>query len=87
LYRLKNGFQSKEWDVIHNVLRGSEYAFDRYIDTEVIRHITAAKKRVNYMTMDPSPLSSAIKSARIYNGMGFCWRNPLGPIPMLVFIR
>jgi len=70
-YRLKNGFQSKEWDVIHNVLRRSEYAFDRYIDTEVIRHITAAKKRVNYMTMDPSPLSSGVKSARIYNGMGF----------------
>jgi hypothetical protein len=36
LYRLKNGFKSKEWDVIHNVLRRSEYAFDRYMDTEVI---------------------------------------------------
>jgi hypothetical protein len=71
LYRLKNGFQSKEWDVIHNDLRRSEYAFDRYMDTEVIRHITAAKKRVNYRTMDPSPLSSGVKSARIYNGMGF----------------
>jgi hypothetical protein len=70
-YRLKNGFQSKEWDVIHNVLRRSEYIFDRYMDTEVIQHITAAKKRVNYRTMDPLPLSSGVKSARIYNGMGF----------------
>jgi len=71
LYRLKNGFQSKEWDVIHNVLRRAEYAFDRYMDTEVIQHITAAKKRVNYRTMEPSPLSSGLKSTRIYNGMGF----------------
>jgi hypothetical protein len=71
-FRLKNGFQSKEWDVIHNVLRRSEYAFDRYMDTEVIRHITAAKKCVNYRTMDPSPFSGGVKSAsRIYNGMGF----------------
>ncbi len=70
-YRLKNGLQSKEWDVIHNVLRRPEYAFDRYMDTEVIQHITAAKQRVNYRTMDPLPLSSGIKSARIYNGMGF----------------
>jgi hypothetical protein len=70
-YRLKNRFQSKEWDAIHNVLRRSEYAFDRYMDTEVIQHITAAKKHVNYRTMDPSPLSSGVKSATIYNGMGF----------------
>ena len=70
-FRLKNGFQSKEGDVIHNVLRRLEYAFDRYMDTEVIRHITAAKKHVNYRTMDPSPFSSGVKSARIYNGMGF----------------
>ncbi len=70
LYRLKNGFQSKEWDVIHNVLRRSEYAFDRYMDTEVIRHFTAANKCVNYRTMDQLPFSSGIKSARIYNGMG-----------------
>jgi hypothetical protein len=70
-YRLKNGFQSKEWDVIHNILRRSEYAFDRYMDTKVIQHITAAKKRVNYRAMDLLPLSSGVKSARIYNGMGF----------------
>lgn len=70
-YRLKNGLQSKEWDVIHNILRRAEHAFERYMDTEVIQHITAAKQRVNYRTMDPSPFSSGVKSARIYNGMGF----------------
>ncbi len=70
-YRLKNGFQSKEWDVIHNVLRRSEYAFDRYMDTEVIQHITAAKQRVNYRTMEPLLQSSGVKLGRIYNGMGF----------------
>ncbi len=41
------------------------------MDTEVIQHIAAAKKRVNYRTMDLLPLSSGIKSARIYNGMDF----------------
>ena len=71
LYRLKHGCSSTDWDAIHNTLRRGEYAFDRYVDTEVIRHVTAAKERVGFRTMEPSSLSQDAKSARIYNGMGF----------------
>jgi len=71
LYRLKNGLPSKEWDLLHNVLKRGEYAFDRYMDTEVIQHITSAKSRVHFKTMEPSPSSSSKKQARYYNGLGF----------------
>jgi hypothetical protein len=72
LYRLKNGLPSKEWDLLHKVLKRAEYAFDRYIDTEVIRHITSARSRVHFKTMVPSPSSSSSKKhARYYNGLGF----------------
>jgi hypothetical protein len=36
LYRLKYRFPSKEWDSIHRVLKHAEYAFDRYMDTDII---------------------------------------------------
>ena len=71
LYRLKNGLPSKEWDLLHKVLKRGEYAFDRYMDTEVIQHITSAKSRVHFKTMEPSPSSSSKKQARYYNGLGF----------------
>jgi hypothetical protein len=71
LYRLKNGFQSHEWDSLHKLLKRGEYAFDKYIDTDVIRHISCAKSRVNFKTMEPSPSSSNKKTARYYNGLGF----------------
>ena len=58
LYRLKHGLPSKEWDLLHRVLKRAEYAFDRYMDTNVIRHISSAKSRVNFKTMGPSPSSS-----------------------------
>jgi hypothetical protein len=71
LYRLKNGLPTKEWDLLHKVLKRSEYAFDGYMDTEVIRHITSARSRVHFKTMVPSPSSSSKKDARYYNGLGF----------------
>ena len=55
LYRLKNGLPSKEWDLLHKVLKRAEYAFDGFMDTEVIRHITSARSRVHFKTMVPSP--------------------------------
>jgi hypothetical protein len=36
LYRLKYGFLSKELDSIHRVLKCAEYAFDRYMNTDII---------------------------------------------------
>ncbi len=36
LYRLKNGFPSNEWDSIHKLLKHVEYAFDRFMDTDII---------------------------------------------------
>ncbi len=36
LYKLKDRFQSKELDSIHKVLKHVEYAFDRYMDTDII---------------------------------------------------
>ncbi len=70
-YRIKNGLPSKEWDLLHKVLKRAEYAFDRYMDTNVIQHISSAKSRVNFKTMGPSPSSSNKKHAHYYNGHGF----------------
>ncbi len=58
LYRLTHGLPSKEWNLLHKVLKRAEYAFDRYMDTNVIQHISFAKSRVNFKTMGPSPSSS-----------------------------
>jgi hypothetical protein len=48
LHRLKYGFPSKEWDPIHRVLKRAEYAFNRYMDTEIIQHISCARSRVKF---------------------------------------
>jgi hypothetical protein len=71
LYRLKHRFPSKEWDTIHRVLKRTEYAFDRYMDTDIIQHISCARSQVEFKTMEPSPSSTHKKSARYYNGLGF----------------
>jgi hypothetical protein len=56
LYRLKYGFPSKEWDSIHRVLKCIEYAFNRSMDTDIIRHISCARSWVKFKLMEPSPL-------------------------------
>jgi hypothetical protein len=71
LYRLKYGFPSKEWDSIHRVLKHAEYAFNRYMDTDIIQHISCARSWVKFETMEPSPSSTHKKLARYYNGLGF----------------
>ena len=71
LYRLKNGLPSKEWDTIQKIVKRAEHGFDKFMNTEIIRHISYAKKRVNFRTMEPSPSSSNKKSTRYYNGIGF----------------
>jgi hypothetical protein len=71
LYRLKYGFPSKEWDSMHRVLTRAEYAFDRYMDTHIIRHISCARSQVEFKMMEPSPSSTHKKLARYYNGLGF----------------
>ena len=71
LYRLKHGFESKDWDTLHKLLKRAEYAFDRYMNTDIIRHISCARSRVNFKTMEPSPSSSHQKTGRYYSGLGF----------------
>jgi hypothetical protein len=70
-YRMKNGFESKDWDTLHNLLKRKEYAFDKYMDADIIRHISCVRSCVNFKTMERSPLSSQQKTARYYNGLGF----------------
>ena len=43
LYRVTQGFPCKEWDNIHKVLKRAEHAFDKLMDTEIIRHISCAR--------------------------------------------
>ena len=71
LYRLKYGLLSKEWDLLHKVLKCAEYAFDRYMDTRVIQDISCARSRIIFKTMGTSQSSSNEKHARYYNGLGF----------------
>jgi hypothetical protein len=71
LYRLKYRFLSKEWDSIHRVLKRTEYAFDSYMDTDIIRQISCARSLVKFKMMEPSPSSTHKKLARYCNGLGF----------------
>ncbi len=71
LYRLKYGFPSKEWDSIHRVLKRTEYAFDRYVDTDIIQHISCARSWVQFKTLEPSLMPTHKKLVRYYNGHGF----------------
>ncbi len=57
-YRLKHGLPTKEWDLLHKILKRAEFVFDRYLDTKVVRHISCARSRVNFKTMGTSPSSS-----------------------------
>ncbi len=41
------------------------------MDADIIRHISCARSRVKFKTIDPSPSSTHKKSARYYNGLGF----------------
>jgi hypothetical protein len=71
LYRLKYGFPNKEWDSVHRVLKQAEYAFDRYMDTDIIRHISCARFRVKFKMMEPLPSLTHKKLARYYNRLVF----------------
>jgi hypothetical protein len=71
LYRLKHGFLSKEWDSIHRVLKCAEYAFDSYMDTEIIQRISCARSLVKFKRIEPSSSSTHKKLARYYNGLSF----------------
>jgi hypothetical protein len=71
LYRLKYGFPSKEWDSIYRVLKRAEYALDRYMDTDIIQHISCVRFGVKFKTMAPSPSLTHKNSARYYNGLDF----------------
>jgi hypothetical protein len=71
LYRLKYGFPSKEWDSIHRVRKRVKYAFDRYMDTDIIRHISCARSRFKFKMMKQSPSLTHKKLARYYNRLSF----------------
>jgi hypothetical protein len=56
---------------MHRVLKHAEYAFNRYMDTDIIQHISCARSQVKFKMMEPSPLLTPKKLARYYNGLGF----------------
>ncbi len=45
--------------------------FDKYMSTEIIRHVTCAWSRVSFKMMEPSILLTNKTSMRYYNGLGF----------------
>ena len=72
LYKIKKEFTCKEWDILQNTLKRAEHAFDKYVNTDVIRHISCAKSLINFATMVAStPLSVQDKPTRYYSGLGF----------------
>ncbi len=48
LYKMKHGFPNHYWDCIRKLLKPAEYAFDMFMDTEVIRHIMQARRCVKF---------------------------------------
>jgi hypothetical protein len=71
LYRLKYRFPSKEWDSMHRVLKLAEYAFDRYMDTDIIQHISCARSQVKFKQWSHLHCQHIRKLARYYNRLGF----------------
>ncbi len=71
VYNMKHGFPNNHWDCIHKLLKFTEYAFDMFMDTEVICHIMQARQRVKFQMMKPSSSGLHAKSARYYNAVGF----------------
>ncbi len=61
---MKHSFPNHHWDCILKVLERAEYAFDMFMDTEVIQHIVQARQRVQFRTMEPSPSGLHAKSVR-----------------------
>ena len=70
-YRIQQGFPSKQWDIFHNTLNQAEHAFDKYVNTDVIRHVTCAKSRIKFATMVPTASSVKSNPTRYYSGLGF----------------
>jgi hypothetical protein len=71
LYKMKYSFLSSEWDSIHKVLKCAEYAFNMFMDTNVIQHIVDVRQFINLRKMEQSLSSIHAKAARYYNGGGF----------------
>jgi hypothetical protein len=71
LYKMKHGFPNHHWDCIHKVSKCAEYAFDMFMDTNVIKHIVHARQCVKFQMMEPSHPLFNTKSTRYYNGVGF----------------
>ena len=57
LYRMKYGFPCKDWDNMHKLLKQEEYAFDKFMGTDIIQHISCAQYQVKINRMTPSPCS------------------------------
>ncbi len=74
-YKMKHGFLNHLWDCIHKVLKRAEYAFNMFMDTEVIWYILQAKLCVKFWMMEPSLSFLHAKSARYYNAVGFGIKN------------
>ena len=70
-HKIQQGFTSKQWDILLNTLKKAEHAFDKYVNTDVIRHITCAKSRINFATMVPTASSAKYNPSRYYSGLGF----------------
>jgi hypothetical protein len=69
---MKHGFPNHHLDCIHKVLKHAEYAFDMFMDTEVIRHHAMQVRRcAKFQMMEPSPSGLHAKSARYYNAVSF----------------
>ncbi len=68
---MKHGFPNHHWGCIHKVLKRAEYAFDMFMDTEVVQNIVQARQCVKFWTMEPSPSSLHAKSAWYYNAVSF----------------
>ncbi len=48
LYKMKYSFPNHHWVCKHKVLKHTEYAFDMFMDSEVIQHILQARQCVKF---------------------------------------
>ena len=67
-YKLEDGIDSKDWDIVVTAIRRAEHAFHNIAGTDVIRRIEEARKMVGW---ERAQLSKGAEGGKIFNGIAF----------------
>ena len=67
-YKMEDGIDSKDWDIVVTAIRRAEHAFENIAGTDIIRRIEEARKMVGW---ERAQLSKGAEGGKIFNGIAF----------------